>query len=276
MITQSVDTDLNTEETQISLIRKASIAKRISMLRSLSQTTIQLSRRAISRANPGLSEPEINLIFVAYHYGDELANCLRAYMEKNMKKPDTVAALELVIEVFENLGIGYYIGGSVASSAYGIARATMDIDLVANLEQHHVEPLVRNLESEYYIDADMITDAISRHSSFNIIHLETMIKVDVFVLKEQPYHQKAFERRRMDTLDEDSSREFYLASPEDIILNKLDWYRMGGGVSERQWLDVLGVLKVQGDLLDTEYLRYWASQLKLSDLLNQAFDDAGI
>ncbi|MBC8229537.1 hypothetical protein H8E77_08325 [bacterium] len=245
-------------------------------MRSLSKTTIQLSRRAISRANPGLSEKEINLIFVAYHYGDELANRLRTYMEKNMKKPDTVAALERVIEVFENLGIGYYIGGSIASSAYGIARATMDIDLIANLDQHHVEPLVRNLESEYYIDAGMITDAIRRHSSFNIIHLETMIKVDVFVLKEQPYHQKTFERKRIDTLDEESARGFYFASPEDIILNKLEWYRMGGEVSERQWLDVLGVLKVQRDLLDTEYLRYWASELKLSDLLNQAFDDAGI
>jgi hypothetical protein len=82
MITQSFDTYLNAEETQISLIRKSSIAKRISMVRSLSQTTIQLSRRAISRANPGLSEQELNLIFVAYHYGENLANRLRAYMEQ--------------------------------------------------------------------------------------------------------------------------------------------------------------------------------------------------
>jgi len=82
MITQSFDTYLSAEETQISLIRKSSIAKRISMVRSLSQTTIQLSRRAISRANPLLSEQEVNLIFVAYHYGEELANRLRAYMEQ--------------------------------------------------------------------------------------------------------------------------------------------------------------------------------------------------
>jgi len=79
-----------------------------------------------------------------------------------------------------------------------------------------------------------------------------------------------------DTLDEESSRKFYLSSPEDIILNKLQWYQIGGGVSEQQWKDVLGVLKVQDDKLDLEYLRYWASRLNLSDLLNRSFDDAGI
>ncbi|MBM3236734.1 hypothetical protein FJZ31_10615 [Candidatus Poribacteria bacterium] len=82
MITQSFDTYLSAEEIQISLIRKSTIAERISRVRSLSQTTIQLSRRAISRANPQLSEQEVNLIFVAYHYGEELANRLRAYMEQ--------------------------------------------------------------------------------------------------------------------------------------------------------------------------------------------------
>ena len=79
------DTRLGAEEVQISLIRRASIAKRISRVRSLSQTTMQLSRRAISRANPELGGPELNLIFVAYHYGDDLANRLRQYLKR--RKP---------------------------------------------------------------------------------------------------------------------------------------------------------------------------------------------
>jgi len=193
-----------------------------------------------------------------------------------MKTPDIITALESVIKVFENLEISYYIGGSVASSAYGIARATIDIDLVVDLKLKHVEPLVKKLQSEYYIDRDMIEDAIFRSFSFNLIHLETMIKVDIFILKDTPYHQTAFRRKRGDTIDEEIAREFFLASPEDIILSKLEWYRMGGAVLERQWLDILGVLKVQKGLLDTEYLRYWASEMKLSDLLNRAFTDAGI
>lgn len=193
-----------------------------------------------------------------------------------MKTPDIITALEPVIKAFEKLGITYYIGGSVASSAYGIARATLDIDLVVDLKLNDVEPLVKSLQSEYYIDGDMIKDAIHRSSSFNLVHLETMIKVDIFILKDTLYHQSAFRRKRRDTIDEELAQEFFLASPEDIILIKLEWYRMGGAVSDRQWLDILGVLKVQKGLLDTEYLRYWASEMKLSDLLNRAFNDAGI
>ena len=133
------------------------------------------------------------------------------------------------------------------------------------------------LESSYYIDEDAILEAIRRHSSFNLIHLETMIKVDVFIVGDEPYPQQALRRRRKDTLDEDQQTvEFYLASSEDIVLIKLDWYRMGGEVSERQWSDVVGVLKVQEKSLDREYLRHWASELKLTGLLEQAFRDAGI
>lgn len=193
-----------------------------------------------------------------------------------MKKPDIIVALDMVIRCFEKLGIAYYIGGSVASSAYGIARATMDVDLVANVEIRQVNSLVKALQKDYYVDAEMIRDAIHRHTSFNLIHLETMIKIDVFIVKDQPYDSKALTRRRTDTLDEESSRKFYLSSPEDIILNKLQWYQRGGRVSEQQWKDVLGVLKVQGDKLDLEYLKYWASRLNLSDLLNRSFDDAGM
>mgnify|MGYP001040630337 CR=1 FL=1 len=193
-----------------------------------------------------------------------------------MKKPDIIVALDMVIDCFEKLGIAYYIGGSVASSAYGIARATMDVDLVANVEIDQADNLVKALEKDYYIDADMVRDAIHRRTSFNLIHLETMLKIDVFIVKGQPYDSKALARRQPDTLDEESSRKFYLSSPEDIILNKLQWYHSGGRVSEQQMKDVLGVLKVQAVKLDLEYLKYWASRLNLSDLLNRSFVDAGI
>lgn len=182
----------------------------------------------------------------------------------------------MVVECFERLGIDYYIGGSVASSAYGIARATMDVDLIAKVETRHVDDLVKALEKNYYIEAGMITNAIQENSSFNLIHLETMIKIDVFILRGQPYDLKAFERRQTDTLDEESARKFYLSSPEDVILSKLQCYHLSGRLSQQQWKDVLGVLKVQGDRLDLKYLEYWASKLNLSDLLNSSFNDAGI
>jgi len=193
-----------------------------------------------------------------------------------MKKNDIIEALNGVIDCFNELAVPYYIGVSVASSAYGMARATMDVDLVANVEISQVDRLVGSLEENYYISAEMIKDAIQRRASFNLIHLETMIKIDVFIPRDHPYHSEAFARRRTDTLDEKSSRKFYMSSPEDAVLSKLQWYESGGRVSEQQWKDVLGVLKVQSDKLDLEYLKHWASQLDLSESLNRSFGDAGM
>ena len=192
-----------------------------------------------------------------------------------MKIPDILLATEPVVKAFEKLGILYYIGGSVASSAYGIARSTLDVDIISDLKTDHVRSFVQMLESSYYIDENMILDAIRRRSSFNLIHLDTMLKIDIFIAKNSPYDIGTFKRRRKDTLDEEQQTlKFYLASPEDIILNKLSWYLLGDCVSNRQWNDILGVLKVQRDLLDKKYLRDWASELKLRDLLEKAFQDA--
>jgi hypothetical protein len=120
-----------------------------------------------------------------------------------------------------------------ASSAYGTPRSTMDVDMVSDLRADHVRSLVKMLDASHYIDENMVLDAIERRSSFNIIHIETMLKIDIFVSKNTPYDIEAFKRRRKDSIDEDmKSLIFYLVSPEDIILNKLEWYRLGGGVSE--------------------------------------------
>jgi len=192
-----------------------------------------------------------------------------------MKTPDLIIAIKPVVEAFNKLGVAYYIGGSVASSAYGIARATLDVDLVADLKKHHVKLLIEMLQSEYYIDRDVVLSAIHSRTSFNMIHFETMLKVDVFIVRDRSYDKEAFRRKREDTLDvEQETRKFYFSSPEDIIINKLEWFRSGGEVSERQWHDVLGVLKVQKNSLDMKYLRYWTSELGLFDLLEQAIQDS--
>ncbi len=194
-----------------------------------------------------------------------------------MRNPDLLAAVGPVVEAFEKLRVPYYIGGSIASSAYGAARTTLDVDIVSDLKPQHARPLTKMLESSYYVDEDAILEAIRGHSSFNLIHLDTMTKVDVFIVRDEPYHQQTLPRRRKDTMDESPQAiEFCLASCEDIVIAKLDWYRKGGEVSERQWSDVLGVLKVQDKSLDREYLRHWASELKLTRLLERALRDAKI
>ncbi|TMD70588.1 MAG: hypothetical protein E6I97_19530 [Chloroflexi bacterium] len=195
-----------------------------------------------------------------------------------MSEPNTryiFDAITPIVEALEHLGVNYHIGGSVASSIYGIIRATIDADLVANLELKHVRPLVKLLEADYYIDEDSVRDAVKRRGSFNAIYLDTMLKVDVFIPKSRLFDQEELRRIQLQPLIE-GFRPFYVASPEGTILNKLEWYRMGGEVSDRQWNDILGVLKVQGTNLDMAYLQRWAVALKVSDLLERALVDAGL
>ena len=188
-----------------------------------------------------------------------------------MQTPDTLAAVRPVVNALERLGVTYYLGGSVVSSTYGLARSTLDVDLVADLAPGHVEPFSDALKPAYYVDARMISEAVARKSCFNVIHLATMFKVDVFAVKERLYDRAALARIRKDTLAvESAAAEFFMASPEDIILNKLEWFRLGDEVSQRQWDDVIGVLKVQQACLDGDYLAEWATKLGIADLLERA------
>jgi hypothetical protein len=189
-------------------------------------------------------------------------------------EPELLRALTPVVEALDRLGIAYQLGGSVASSLHGTARATMDVDLVADLSQDQVPTLVKSLSTDFYVDGDMIRDAIRDHSSFNVIHQPTMLKVDIFLPKDRAYDHEALGRRRADRLDESpDAREFFVATPEDVVLAKLEWYERGGRTSERQWSDVLGVLRVQGEAIDLEYLRRWAGELGVRDLLDRAVQD---
>jgi len=188
---------------------------------------------------------------------------------------DPIRVTLLVVEALEKLGVPYLIGGSLASSVHGIARATMDADLVADLRSEHAEPLASLLRETFYVDAEMIREAVRAHRSFNVIHLETMFKVDVFILGTGTFQRKEFSRRRSEIIAVEPERTAYIATPEDIVLSKLDWYRQGGQVSDRQWRDVLGVLKVQGDRLDLSYMRRWAVSLGLEQLLERALAETG-
>ena len=163
----------------------------------------------------------------------------------------------------------------MASSIFGAARSTLDADVVADIRPEQAKPLVDQLQADYYIDEQMIRDAIRHRASFNLIHLGTMLKVDVFIQKVRPYDQEAARRVREETIeDTPGARTFYVASPEDMVLAKFEWYRLGGEVSEQQWKDVQGVLKTQGAALDLAYMRQWAPSLGVADLLERALTDA--
>ncbi|MBN1684756.1 MAG: hypothetical protein JW855_04925 [Gammaproteobacteria bacterium] len=179
-----------------------------------------------------------------------------------------------IAQELERLEIRYFIGGSLASSLHGVPRATNDVDVVAAITFDHIPLLVKALETEFYIDAEMIRDAIKRQSSFNIIHLATMFKVDIFVWKSDIASQQEMKRRGQYQVSEIPQQTLFLASAEDVIVHKLYWYQLSGCVSERHWSDVLGVLKVQGDQLDYPYLKQAAQQRGVYSLLLQALKDA--
>jgi hypothetical protein len=180
-----------------------------------------------------------------------------------------------VIDALEALPARYYIGGSVASSFTGIARFTQDADLVAELRPAHAVVLAATLEPNYYVDRERVARAIQGRRSFNAIHLATSFKVDVFVAADSAFAREALERR-VEIRVPDVSRGLYFSSAEDVVLQKLHWFTEGGGVSERQWYDLQGVLRVQRGALDFDYLRRWAEQLGLAELLKLAFDEAGV
>jgi hypothetical protein len=187
---------------------------------------------------------------------------------------EQIAVTMMVADALDALGVPYAIGGSFASALHGVVRATMDADLVADLRLEHARPLAQALGDAFYADAEMIRDAVRRHSSFNIIHQATMFKVDVFVAKPRAFDRSQLARRQLHLLSEDPERYAYVTTAEDIVLSKLEWYRRGGEVSDRQWRDVLGVLKVQGDRLDRDYLRRMAAELGVTDLFEQAVEEA--
>lgn len=179
-----------------------------------------------------------------------------------------------VTGIFEKLRVPYVIGGSLASALYGMVRATQDSDIVAEMHFEHIQPFISALQDEFFIDEAMIAESIQRNSSFNIIHRETMFKVDVFVPHSRPFLKSQLARAQKQTFSFETEVSAKFASPEDTILSKLEWYRMGGEVSDRQWRDILGVLKTRAGELEIDYMLKWAQELRVMDLLTRALKES--
>jgi hypothetical protein len=173
----------------------------------------------------------------------------------------------LVTTILEDLDIAHVIGGSLASALHGVARSTLDSDLVADIRLEQIPLLVQRLQGDFYVSTEAMIEAVQHRTSFNLIHLRTMFKVDIFIPKDRPFDQAQLANRKAYILATEPDRTAYVASAEDTILAKLEWFRMGGEVSDRQWRDILGVALTQGDRLDFDYLQRQAVSLGVADLL---------
>ena len=183
--------------------------------------------------------------------------------------------LREVLVVLTRLGIAYALGGSMASSVYGVPRNTRDGDVTAEPFPGKEAQLIGAFGDDYYISEDAVRDAVRSRSSFNIINTATGFKVDVFVRKDRPFEQSAMSRRVAVDLPDAPGQPVFLHSPEDVILFKLWWYRLGNQTSDQQFKDVLGVLQVQAGRLDDAYLDRWAADLGVADLLGRARQEGG-
>jgi hypothetical protein len=183
---------------------------------------------------------------------------------------DPLDALLEVSQTLEAMGLEYAVGGSVASSIFGEPRSSADADLLVALPRSRMVELVQRLEPSFYVSEDAVRDAVARNASFNAIHLASMYKVDLFVAGPSALDREQLARRITVDLGAFPARRTWVTAPENLVLRKLDWYRLGGGLSELQWRDILGVLKVQGSALDLEYMRRLAGGAGLSDLLERA------
>ncbi len=192
-----------------------------------------------------------------------------------MIESDLLSALAPVLRVLREVGVRHYVGGSIASSAHGISRASVDADVIADLQMAHVAPLVSALRETYYVPEQRVRDAVLRRGSFNLIHLETMLKVDVFVATDRPFDRRALERAQEAPSAGGGAQPIPLATAEDVVLAKLEWYRRGNEASMRQWTDILGVLAASGPNLDRGYLEAGARELGVTDLLQRALKEAG-
>lgn len=189
------------------------------------------------------------------------------------RDPEALRVAFQVLDVLDELGCRHHLGGSYASSIHGLPRQTHDVDIVVEIEPRHVPALAGRLTGAFYLDADAIRTAIEAGRACNLVHLASGVKIDLFPKGPEPFDELELARSERVELG-DPPRSTPVKSAEDVVLRKLDWYRRGGERSDRQWTDVLAVLRIQQARLDRDYLTEEAEELGVADLLRRALNES--
>lgn len=179
-------------------------------------------------------------------------------------------ALSAVLTAIEDLGLRYHLGGAYSSTIHGVPRQTLDADIVVDLPASLVSSLAERLRFRFYVDEERMRHAVERKTSVNAIDLTSGFKIDLFIKGDGEFDELELRRSVTVELPQPGGRRVPIKSAEDIVLRKLQWFQEGGAVSDRQWNDVLGILRVQGGRLDAAYLDTWAERLGVEELLAKA------
>jgi hypothetical protein len=262
------DTSPEAERVLIESLRKMPFERKWRQMGAIYRTARILHAAGVRSRVPAATADDIRRAWAAATLDEPLLDLLEGKPVNGNE--ENLPVLRKVIATFDALNIPYALGGSWASSLLGKPRLTNDADLTAEPFSGKEAAFCASFDEEYYVSLPAVEDAIRRHSSFNIIHTPTTFKVDIFVRKDRPFDHSLMGRRQGQILSDDPGRPIQCVAPEDIILLKLEWYRLGNEASERQWTDVLGVMQVQAGRLDAAYLDHWATDLGVADLLARA------
>jgi hypothetical protein len=268
------DTSPDAQRILIESYRRMPAARKWKLLGDAYRFARVLHAAGVRARTPGVTDEEVRLDWALRALGKgPWLERMRFDMHKQPIEHQQV--IREVIAALRVEGIAYAVGGSLASSLHGVIRYTQDADLSAEPFPGKEAGFVAHFTApDYYVDLVSVQDAVRRRSSFNIIHLPTSFKVDVFIRKDRAFEQALWQRRITTTQLDPAGQPVEVLSAEDIILLKLEWYRLGGEVSDQQWNDLLGVLRTQAGQLDVAYLLQWSTTLGVADLLARARQEA--
>jgi hypothetical protein len=285
MKTQSVDTHPETERMLIQLIQNAPLHRRFRLIQSLTQGTLMSNMQSWRERHPKMSEQEAAVQVISCWYGAALAARVEtalALRERWSLQPiDLLMVMLPALQLFQARNILCYLGGSIASSLHGMQQMAQDIDLVVNLDDQDLPSLLSLLKQAYVFDDDAFKEAVRRQTACPLIHLDTLMKVDL-VMTKQTTLESALRQRVVASLLDERYPSFSVASAVEMILIKLRRHtqdlhtRTDGMRDDAEWNDLVGMLKVQGPNLERDFLEDWARRLRITETLRQALVDAGV
>ncbi len=265
------DTPADVAEQQAAIYRVLPLARKLALIDSMYRSGRELADLGLRLRKPDATKQECFENWIRLTIPPE-------YVEQVLEVAvdTTESAIQEVRHLarqLSSLKLEVVIGGSVAGSLYSNPRHTQDADVSIEPFPGREEELVRILVSDYVISLPAVRSAVQRRSTFNVIRKTTSFKIDVFIQGSRPFDRASRDRRRPLPSDVPGDTVVYVHSPEDIVLQKLAWYRLGNEISDRQWTDILGIMRMQRGHLDGEYLAHWAAELKVADLLRCADEE---
>jgi hypothetical protein len=275
--TQSFDTSIDAELFQFNLWRNLNLPQKAQLVANWTKGCLKMSLQAIINRYPNAKLSKIKEEFARLTLDqlDPVLFNLIYHQETPLILTDPITLALNIADILEQLEIPYFVGGSLSSTLLGEPRSTQDIDLIVDLKLDNIPSFINAFTPRFYLSEVAIQEAIYNQGSFNLIDTESLSKIDIFILKQRPLNQQEFSRRQKQMVQENPPKSLYLPTPEDAILQKIIWYKMTNN-SDKQWRDILGIIKLQGTKLDRIYLAKWATELNLLPELNLALSQSGL